>query len=249
MEPITYLAISAAIAFFGWFLHNYGKTIVALTLREIQVRWQYIFNKRNILILGGKGSGKTSLIYFLKNGKPYEERNGRMQPPEPTLGAMVLDANVRISKETQAKWAKIAKDLPGEKGFRDIWRDVIHQVDPHGIIYMVDGRLSTEQFKEAVADLFSDVLSVYTQNPGNLSTIHVFVNFADVWATDRRIRSQKQHAIEVYFENRLAEPEYQKLQHLRFQVSVIQLSLTKRSWDDAVSAIEKFGADLAGNLR
>jgi GTPase SAR1 family protein len=246
MDPLTYMAIAALIAFFSWLLNSYGKSVITVAKREVQSRWQYLFHKRNIVILGAAGSGKTSLIYFLKHGKPYQEVDGKVKPPEPTSGAVVIDTNVQISSETRAKWAKIAKDVTGDKEFRDLWKTTIREIDPHGIIYMVDGRLDNDRFKISVEDIFQDVLSEYTKGSGNLAALHVFLNFADYWAKDRAIRAERARAVDVYFERQMLRSEYRYLQNLKFQVSVVQLSSNRRSWEEAENALEKFGADLMG---
>lgn len=244
MDPFTYLLIAGGIAVFGWLLNSYGKTVINLTVNQIQSRWQYIFHKRNIVILGAAGSGKTSLIYFLRDGKPYTEVNGKPRAPTPTSGAVVMDANVRISNETKVKWAKIAKDVSGDEDFRDLWKEVIREIDPHGIIYMIDGRLTGDQFKASIEGIFEDVLSEYTKGAGQLTALHVFLNFSDLWATNRRIRVEKAQAVQVYFERRLEQPQYKYLQNLQLGVSIVQLSPSRRPWDEVESALEKFGADL-----
>jgi len=57
MDPFRYLATILGM----WLLNNYGVKIATYTAKEVQKRWQYIFYKRNIVILGHKGTGKTSL--------------------------------------------------------------------------------------------------------------------------------------------------------------------------------------------
>lgn len=240
MEIFRYLATVLGM----WVLNTYGKKIAAFTAKEIQKRWQYIFNKRNIVILGQKGTGKTSLIYYLVNGKPYELKDGKIRRPEPTVGSVIIDADVSISKEKQAKWAKIMKDVSGDRVFRELWQDLIDEIEPHGIIYMLDGRQSDEELQQDVETIFEDILSLYEHDGKNLVALHVFISFADQWATTRHVKSTKLHRLRLYFEDKLSEKEFRYIQNLRFEASIVHLAPDEKSWLDVDRALTKFGADL-----
>lgn len=241
MDIFRYLATVLGM----WLLNNYGVKIASYTAKEVQKRWQYIFHKRNIVILGYKGTGKTSLIYYLLHGKPYLVHNKQVQHPEPTVGSVVIDTDVKISQETQIKWAKIMKDVSGDRVFRELWTDLIDEIEPQGIIYLVDGRLSKTELEQDVETVFEDILPLYQKRNKGLIAFHIFISFADQWATARHIKSTQLNNVRLYFEDRLALDEFDYLQNLHFEASIVHLAPDEKSWIDTDRALEKFGADLA----
>jgi hypothetical protein len=176
--PTGLLGILRKIAV--WIIQNFGEEIVVYGKNAITKALQYIFKNRIILILGARESGKTSLIHFIHTAKPYIEVDGEKQSPNPTLGAVIVDEEIEVSKSAERKWGKIEKDVSGD--FRDLWKELIAELNPDGIIYMIDGRLENEALKQAVQEIFSDVLSEYKHDLRNLKVLHIFANFADIWS-------------------------------------------------------------------
>lgn len=227
-----------------WFKDNFGEEIGVITKKQIQKGLQYIFKQRTIMILGAKETGKTALVYFLQSGKPYLEVDGKREAPNPTLGVVLIDEKVQISKEAEIKWGKISNDIPGD--FREEWKRLISILDPHGIIYMLDGRLEEDKLKQAVQDIFSDVLLQYRDGLRNLGAFHVFVNYSDDWLSDRLVEMNKIHVITAHFEEIRNTPAFARLVDLRVMVSATQLAMSKDSWKETERAMEHFAADLAG---
>src|SRR5688572_21871223 len=81
-----------------WFVKNFGKDIVILVKNAIQRRWRQYFASRNILILGAKQTGKSSLALFLTTGKPYEIVENTKQGPDPTGITAIIDKKFEIQK-------------------------------------------------------------------------------------------------------------------------------------------------------
>lgn len=227
-----------------WFKDNFGEDINVITKNQVQKVFQYIFKQRTIMILGAKETGKTALLYFLRERKPYIEVDGKREAPNPTLGVVVIDDKVKISKEVEAKWGRITNDIPGD--FRDEWKRLIANLDPHGIIYMIDGRLQMDELRQAVQELFNDVLSQYKDGLRNLAACHIFANYADEWANDRLVEMNTIHTITTFFEEVRNTPAYARLIDLRVMVSATQLAIDKNSWKETERALEHFAADLVG---
>jgi hypothetical protein len=259
MEPIsTALVVGAIIAgitsgTYLFVLNNYGKRLINSAVDNIQQRFRNIFLKRNILFLGDKGSGKTSLLYYLQNGRPLAQNN---RPPEPTFGAVVLDSTVikTYSKARKEQLAKIVADVSGDKSFRHLWKEIINDTDPHGIIYMLDGRIKDENVEAAVAPIFEDVLSVYDKKSGykdlanhRLKALHVFVSFSDYWASSKSVIGVKESYVKMAFLKEFEKPEYAHLQNINFAISIINLSPVKTEWPEVDRALTLFGADLNDN--
>lgn len=239
MEPITLFAL-ASVASFSWLLNAYGKKIIG----EISSRFRYIFEKRNILIFGPKGAGKTSLLWYLKDGQPFKVKGGEIVKPNPTGNVVVIGRNVQLSqhmKRPQAQYANVPADVGGDQIYRDAWKDLTTEIDPDGIIYMVNGSLTGDEFKESVEDLFEDVLSVYKNRRGRLNAVHVFLNFGDIWARNLRVQKDKEHAVENYILSQLGE--YKFLKGLRIGVSTTQLSPERNEWESTGRALHRFASD------
>ncbi len=205
----------------------------------VEDRWNRFFASKNILILGPKGSGKTSLIYYLLNGRPYELDEGDKRPPNPTAAPAVVDEKVKLQ---HANWQKLKKDVPGDTDLRRTWKEAIQEVNPRGIIYMLDGRLAETELLDETQSIRESVLSHYERSLRNLTALHVFLNFADKWAKSPEIVRMKRNWVRGVLEKQvLSDSEHQ---HLRTEVSHTQLSPELRSWDRTRRALFRFGADL-----
>lgn len=203
-----------------------------------------MFRGRIIMILGPTNSGKTALLYLMQNNTPYKIINNEIQEPEPTLGVILVDEKVEISKDAEIRMAKVKNDVGGE--FRDEWKNLIIDLNPHGIIYMLDGR-EADRLQNDVHDLFEDVLKV-GQNPkylNKLTAVHIFLNFADKWAeNDPVLAVKRKNAVTEYFEEIRYTPAYQQLANLNFMVSLTQLSPRRTTWPEVERALKLFATDL-----
>jgi GTPase SAR1 family protein len=243
MEPVTFVIIG----FVMWLLNAYGKDVVSIAKDKIQNWYRYAVNNRNILILGPRQSGKTSLILFLQTNRPFTLKDGKRVEPEPTGAAAIIDRAVNLNKRNQRKKeiVNIRKDVGGDKVFSDLWKELIEDIDPEGIIYMVDGSNPEKQLKEDIDRLFSDVLIKYEDQKRKLVALHVFINFSDIWEKgDRQIRIKKENLIRFVIETELKNRKFRKLADLNFDVYSIHLSPTKNHWRKAEAALHRFAADL-----
>jgi hypothetical protein len=237
--PIGWIGFLTKIA--TWIIQNFGEEIVVLGKNGVTKGLQYIFKKRVILILGVRESGKTSLIHFMHTGKPYIDVDGERQSPNPTLGAVIVDEEIEVSKSAEKRWGKIEKDVSGD--FRDLWKQLIAELDPDGIVYMIDGRLENDGLKESIQEIFSDVLSEYKHDLRKLKVLHIFANFADIWSKNSLTETRKINQIrECFEETRL---EYPNMTKLSVMASATQLSPKLNAWPETIRALEHFGADLA----
>jgi hypothetical protein len=205
----------------------------------IQDRWNRFFASKNILILGPKGTGKTSLIYYLLHDHPYQLENGDKRPPNPTATAALVDEKFKLQ---HANWQKLKKDVPGDEDLRKTWKQAIDDVNPRGIIYMIDGRKEEDELLDATEDIRESVLKHYDQSLRNLTAFHIFLNFADEWAETPEVVRTKRNLVRKVLEKHVLDDSVH--QHLRTEVSHTQLSPNARSWDRARRALFRFGADL-----
>jgi hypothetical protein len=133
-----------------WIVLTFGKDIVVVLRKELQHQWRRMFATRNILILGPKQSGKSSLMQYLTSGRPYEVVDGEIRPPAPTALAAVVDQKFSLQK---GNWLRLKRDVPGDVDLRDAWAQAIADLKPHGIIYMVDGRRGDEEISSDVSGI------------------------------------------------------------------------------------------------
>jgi GTPase SAR1 family protein len=250
MEPFTAIL---AVSFCSFLLNNYGKSVVAFTYDKVQESLRYIFKGRNIAILGEKSSGKTSLIYFLQHGKPFEVKQNKVNRPEPTMGSVVIGANVNLNSKGKKRAVRISNDVSGDKDFRDFWKDLIKDTNPHGIIYLLDGRLKPEDTKVAIAPIFTDILSCYSDKGGfdgvsniELKTLHIFISYSDQWGTSDTIKTMKEAQVKLNYLSELSKEEHKYLRSMsiKFDVSIMNLSPNANNWDDTIRALTMFGLDV-----
>jgi hypothetical protein len=220
-------------------LREVALPLVLLTRDYLQSRWKKAFAARNILILGGKQTGKSSLVHFLHSGAPYEITDGDIKAPAPTAMAAIIDCKFSPNK---AEWLRLRRDVPGDQELRATWKQAIDDIRPHGIITMIDGRQDPAALNRDVLEIEQDVLSHYAAGTGHLSTLHVFLGFCDQWASDptltrRRCRTVEDALLQVI-------DGTQALQHLRVRVSETQLSPARKAWPEVERALARFAADL-----
>lgn len=245
MEPVTLTIIGVAAAIITWLGREFGKDIAIFLVSNLQEYWRKRFSGRNILVLGPKGAGKTSLILLMSEGRPFLVKDGHIQPPEPTapLGVLV-DVDVSVDKEA---WLQIKKDVSGEEKTRSlVWKQAIHDFKPHGIIYMIDGRKDDAIIKKEVGDIFSDIFAYYSSELGCLIAVHIFVSFSDIWGKpDRKAIKKKLRMIEDHYDSILdSTDENKRFQPIRTDVHAIHLSPNATQWNEAEEALAAFSADL-----
>ena len=174
------MALLDPIAIVKFLTDLFGTEVFGVAGERLQGWVKRLFASQNILVLGPKATGKSSLVNFLIENTPYSvNKEGEKITPEPTgIGAII---NKKASLHT-GDWVKIKSDLPGDQGLRYTWKQSIHDFDPNGIIYMLNGQhllLSGEVNQESVQasmdELFDDVLSYYEEGCG-ISRLFSFVS-------------------------------------------------------------------------
>jgi hypothetical protein len=219
------------------FFEYLGERLATWMIEKIRRIYRVYFEGRNILVLGAKQTGKTSLINFLHAGKPYEEVEGEKQALNPTSGAAVIDKKVRVNKD---KPRRIPKDVGGEPAFRLLWAQMIKELEPEGIIYMIDGRLSAAKLKQAVNELRSDVLKHFERDAQELIALHIFMNYSDKWGSSPKEIRRRIRIVRDALENAIEGNAI--LENIRYDYSETQLNPDADSWLEANRAVHKFGA-------
>jgi GTPase SAR1 family protein len=93
-----------------------------------------------LLIFGTTGVGKTTLWQYLHTEKVVDPNSVHK-----TYEISPVDKfRLRSIKLTGIKVALLATDLPGDEKYRSTWQEVLYQVKPHGIIFMIDNVLGAE---------------------------------------------------------------------------------------------------------
>lgn len=222
------------------------KTIPLLFVNSINYAHKKIeeaFAANNVLILGDTDSGKTALIQYITEGKPYRTKRGEKVRPKSTQGEMVVNKKFNPTKQPFEKKVKIPVDLGGEPIYSELWEEAIKDYRPAGIIYMVDGRKDKEEIEISMERMFNDVLSIYIKgNAYGLKTFHIFLNWADEWAVPQIIKIQKLSETLEYLSRKLSEMPH--LNYVDYGINVTQLSPNEDDWLSAYAAILEFGKDL-----
>ena len=225
----------------NWIVANFGKQILVVLLDKLQSQWNRLFAAKNILILGPKQTGKSSLLQYLSSGKPFEVVDGEIRPPAPTALAAIVDRKFPLQ---QGSWLKLKKDVPGDLDLRDAWSQAIADIKPQGIIYMVDGSHDDARLLADVREIEPYVLVHYGDSLGHLAALHVFVNFSDRWANNPKEQNRRvrlvQDALADLVDGRSLWAS------LRTNAAASQLSPSKKSWENVDRALHHFGADLLG---
>ena len=217
------------------------KEFVFVMSEKLASQWAKLFKNHDILILGHKQSGKTSLIYFMKNKNkmPYEIVNGEKRTADPTLAIALIGKRCQLQA---TNWLKIKSDVPGDVALRDAWKQVIDEVNPEGIIYMIDGRLNKKTMQDEVNCIFKDVLGNYNDSRRKLQVLNVFINFCDQWYTSPAVEREMLAYVRDLFEKKISS--YPNVESIHFNVEKTHLNPNAESWKETKRALHKFGADL-----
>jgi len=83
----------------------------------------------------------------------------------------------------------------------------------------------------------------YSNGLGHLTSIHLFVSFADQWATSTVEQQRRLRVARRKLEDLVDSSS--DWAALRLGVSMIHLSSTAKAWDQADRALQHFGTDLS----
>lgn len=235
-----------------------GDIYVIVILAKKVFKWiSTKLSKKRILILGTFQTGKTALHWLIKYKRPYQLLNGQKEriPPSRTSGIAVIGKKAKIGR----KKIKKLMDVGGELSYRFQWTKLIEEVDPHGIIYMIDGcfeqqvvrsgeNIKRDTLEESIDELFSDVISHYYRGKQELEALHVLINFLDQWAgNDPEKIKMVVNDVTKCFYNKLSEDKnrgrkLKKIPHFGF--SAVHLDPDDNSWEEAILALQRFSDDL-----
>ena len=243
------VGVTAAFVKGVTWLANEIKQLQFITAKQLSPDFGAQLGGHNVLVLGHKSAGKTALLWYMEYGRPMAVHGAG---PAPTLGTVIIGKDFNINKN---KWAKVAKDIPGDRP--DLWEVVIEDVQPTGIIYMLNPRGDQAVIDEEINRLFSWVFNIYKKTTKPLAkpkVLHVFLNFADKWAmsagalSNTAVRKAKQYTLDSLTDRLEREPEFASM---KVDVAVTQLSpdakplpTCRSPWPEAKNAIDRFGADL-----
>jgi len=219
-----------------WALKEFGPDAIRWVQRELREIWARLFGKHSILILGPAQTGKSALVQFLTSGHPYKLVKGEKVGPDRTFGAVIIRGAVTVP---EAAGHKIKRDLPGDPRFRELWHKAIQEVQPQGIIYMLDGRHTANELDAALEEIFVDVLPYVG---GGFAALHVFLNFADKWATGTDAVRNKLRAVHDSMIAKLGA--HPKWSHVSYDEAQTQLAVQKGQWPEVIRALKRFAADL-----
>lgn len=206
---------------------------------RIKARWKTIFNAQPFLILGDKGTGKTALRYYLQHDRPQEKDGDEWVAPNPTVGKEKHKTKFDVDK---GKRIVVKVDVGGDPMFRETWKEVIEEFHPKGIIYMIDGRHTGEEIQARIKELFEDCLAHCDISKGLPHTVHVFINFADIWAKNEAERRLRCREMSQLCDQRGVDcPGHE---HLQLDVWATSLDPKAESWPLTERALRRFGDDL-----
>jgi hypothetical protein len=169
---------------------------VIVTQDKIKRKYRENFENRNILILGAPEAGKTSLIQLLTTGKPgFITSNGNVRGPDPTTGVVIIGEPADgLDTEQINHRENIPVDVAGD--FTGLWRGIIKDINPHGIIYMLDGRRRDQELIADIENIFHHVLSEYPYEAKRLRALHIFINHSDQLSkSDRSLQQNNNTSI------------------------------------------------------
>jgi signal recognition particle receptor subunit beta len=224
----------------SWLWELFGKDVEVILVNKMHKAFKSVLNNRDILIFGNKQVGKSSLIQYLQTQKPFVvSKNGQKEILNPTTEVVALiGKKLQISPTSSAK---VKFDVPGDRNLRFMWMEVLEEVNPAGIIYMVDGRKSDRELEAELEELFTDILDKY-QSSSNLGAIAIFLNYCDYWASTnkRQVIHAKTTNVKNFIINRIDNPEYGLFNRLEVGVYETQLSPKLNDWKEVEGALQEF---------
>jgi hypothetical protein len=184
----------------------------------------------NVIVLGPKGSGKTTLINMLHTGRPALHN--------PTAGVALVDRRVEL---TDANWVKLPSDVGGDDLYRPLWAQLMVDIDPEVLILILDGRKSSTDVVDDVRRSMRDALSLRASDQGRLRLIYVFINFWDVWNLESAKRDTLRSRVQLTVDE---EKGAYGLSGLRVGAWATQMNPNHSAWPELENALQHLGKDL-----
>lgn len=204
---------------------------VKIFLGRIPILWDSMFFGKPVVVLGPKGTGKSALISYLLYQKPDD--------PEPTSGQEEVDRRAELD---QGQVLHFARDVGGDVWSKTFWQDLVKEINPEAIIFMLDGRKQIEQLLKDFSQSIEEVLPLYKQNRQSLRFIYILCNFYDIWQKDVKAPTSIQaQVLDAASKIQLAFPS---MREIKFAVYNTQLNPKLTDWKETRSAMYHLAADL-----
>lgn len=200
-------------------------------LGRLPTLWDYAFKGKAILILGPKSSGKSTLISYLLNGKPGQQT--------PTSGIKEVD---RRSELDEQQVLRFAKDIGGDEWSRTFWKDMLLEINPEAVIFMLDCRKSIEEVEKDLSDSINEAFPYYTDKRRALRLVYILMNFSDVWKDDNEKKFHLRPRVDAILARE--QMKYVPLHEVKFMIHRVQLNPEATQWEETSISMKQFAADL-----
>lgn len=250
-------------------LSVFANEAFTIARNEFDRRYQWFVGGRRVLVLGEPGSGKSALCYLLQTGAPGPRAtNGKLVSPPKTVGVVdslgnTATTNVEIPellfglfsppgqlREQAGGVLFLPRDVAGE--LREKWGQMVIELHPQIVIFMVDGRASREtpfgpapSFNDVAKDIMDTAFDVLLAPQVLPKAVGVFINFADAWnpEQDPFEETMKKRAVEDAF-LQAARANYADRKKIlsKMQYFAVQLSPDKLSWPEVEAAFHALSA-------
>jgi len=221
----------------------FGAEIIILVKDKLSSVYRRVFDNQNIVVLGEKQSGKTSLIWLLTKGQPFVvDKDGDKLNPNPTGAPSDVNGNFEFQP---GNWCRVKKDVPGDAALRKFWLEALREANPAGLIYMLDGRVLDDdntRLKEHLDALFREIQAMYDADINNLRALSILVNFSDKWCSSSAEKRRRVRIIEDCLAERIES--FERMKSVKTRVSSSNLDPGQTQWEETQNALLCFGADL-----
>jgi hypothetical protein len=218
--------------------HEMANSVMVFGRNKLTAFWSRHWPSKNILILGERNAGKTALGWMLTEGTPYKMVDGVKEAPTPTAALVtVSDPRVILSRDSVVQGARLQQDVAGEAVVD--WLTLIDELNPEGIVYMIEGNHDLEIKTEQLNGLANNVLTYYGNEPRRLRVLYLFINHMDIWGTSGGDKMQMERQWRTGLLN-LIERDFPALKNVRIGVAGTHLNPNRDSWPEAKIAMTQF---------
>lgn len=188
------------------------------------------FKGKTVAILGPAGGGKTTLIHYLRSSAATTHQT--------TSGLETVDRRFEVDR---GQWVKISNDVGGDVAYRGLWAELMKALNPHAVIFVLDGRKPTESVLADMTRCLEDALTARSTQPRRLALIYVMVNFFDVWNQDPAKRDVLRSRVQLVVDEHKSRFG---LSGLRVEARATHMNPHMTCWPELDNTLEHFGRDL-----
>lgn len=241
MDPISLGAAALVFWLVGYSTrtgHEMANSVMVFGRNQFTSFWSRNWPSMNVLILGERNSGKTALGWMLTEGTPYKMVDGKKEPPTPTAALVTAsDLRVILSRESVVQGAKVTHDVAGEAVMD--WLKLIDDVDPEGIVYMIEGNWDLNIMAEQLNILANNILTYYSNETRKLRVLYLSINHMDSWGQENGSKAALEKQWRAGLLN-LIDRDFPAIKGVRIRVAGTQLNPNKISWPEAKIAMTQF---------